>query len=76
MPAFGKTALQSLKPQQLQRLYVDLLADGLSAGTVRQVYAILHRSLRQAVQWNYVPRNIADAVTSPKPQRLEMKTRA
>ncbi len=38
----------------------------LSALTVRHVHAVLHRALKDAVRWGYVPRNVADQADPPK----------
>jgi integrase len=32
---------------------------------VEKIHAILHRALEMAVKWDYVPRNVADAVDKP-----------
>jgi integrase len=56
------------------RLYTDLAKSGLADGAVRQVHAILHRSLRQAELWGFVARSVADGVTPPRARSPEMQT--
>jgi integrase len=73
-PVLGKLALEKITPQNLQRLYGALEQAGSGAGTVRQLHAVLHKAFKQATLWNLVPRNVADAVTAPRPKRQEMKT--
>src|SRR5690606_30010437 len=58
----------------LQRLYSDKLAEGKSRRTVQYIHSILHRALDQAVRWQILPRNPADAVEAPRPARREMTT--
>lgn len=38
---------------------------GLKARTVRYVHTILHAALKDALRWNRVARNVADAATAP-----------
>lgn len=38
---------------------------GLSPRTVRYVHTILHAALKDALRWNLVARNVADAATPP-----------
>jgi integrase len=39
--------------------------DGLKPRTVRYVHTIIHATLRDALRWNRVARNVADAATPP-----------
>jgi integrase len=68
----GELKLQGLTPVQLNLFYAHLLENGrrrggggLSPKTVRNIHVILHRALKDAVRWGYLPRNIADAVDPP-----------
>jgi integrase len=47
---------------------------GLSARTVVRYHQILHAALRQAVRWQLLLRNPADAVEPPRPARRELRT--
>jgi integrase len=38
---------------------------GLSARTVRYIHTVIHAALRDALRWNRVVRNVADAATPP-----------
>jgi integrase len=78
IPTLGTTLLAKLQPTHLQALYTRLMENGrtigkggLSASTVRQVHAVLHKALRCAVKWGFLPRNIADAVEAPRPRPKE-----
>lgn len=48
------------------------LASGLSARTVEYQWQILRRALKVAVQWGLLTRNVADLVTPPRPQHIEV----
>ena len=68
----GELKLQGLTPLQLNLFYAHLLENGrrrggggLSPKTVRNIHVMLHRALKDAVRWGYMPRNIADAVDPP-----------
>src|SRR5215211_4271077 len=58
VPALGRVKLKNLSPPHLQAFYRDRLDAGLSPVTVRYLHALLHRSLKQALRWNLVPRNV------------------
>jgi integrase len=47
---------------------------GLSASTVRYMHVVLKASLGQAVRWQLLARNPAEAVDPPKIERAAMKT--
>ena len=71
VPLLGHIQLQKLTPQHIQALYTKKLDEGLSPATVRNLHAILHGALDQAVKWNLVARNACDVVTVPASQRHE-----
>jgi hypothetical protein len=59
--------------------YSELLAGGRSDGkglapkTVRNIHALLHRALKDAARWGYVPHNRADDVDPPQGASPERK---
>jgi integrase len=71
VPVLGEVKLQGLTPVQLNLFYAHLLESGrrrgggLSPKTVRNIHVMLHRALKDAVRWGYLPRNVADAVDPP-----------
>ena len=73
-PALGNITLQQLKAEHLQRYYSEKISGGLNAQTVRHHHTALHKALHTAVEWGVLSRNVADAVSSPRVQRPEMKT--
>lgn len=50
---------QSIEPEERDE------PKGLSPRTVRYVHTILHAALKDALRWNLVARNVADAATPP-----------
>jgi integrase len=71
-PALGRVKLSKLTPSHVQGLYRDKLDSGLSPATVQKIHAVLHKGLNQALKWNMIPRNVADAVKAPRPDPKEM----
>jgi hypothetical protein len=69
----GRHKLDKLNAMQVQTMYRQKLDSGLSARTVEIVHTTLHKALKQAVRWLMVPRNIAEAVTPPRPATPEIK---
>jgi integrase len=65
-PQIGATRLAKLAPLDLQRLYADRLAAGLSPTTVHHLHQVIHRALKQALRWGMVERNVADLVDAPR----------
>lgn len=78
-PVLGAIPLTQLKPETIQRYYADCLSNGrlnkpggLSPLTVRHHHALLHRALKNAMEWGLILRNPADAAHPPKLQPTEM----
>ena len=72
IPALGGVKLTSLRPDQVQHLYSDLMDAKLSAATIQKVHTVLHGSLRHAVAMRMLPRNPADNMALPRIRRREM----
>ena len=72
-PVIGGHRLSKLTPADVQRLYADRLAFGLSPTSVRHVHGVLHRALGQAVRWGLVGRNVSDVVDLPRRSTPEAK---
>jgi integrase len=70
----GNLKLAKLSPAEVQRLYADRLAAGLSPTSVRHVHGLLHRALGDAVRWGLLARNVTDAVDPPKRSTPEART--
>src|SRR5262249_39556137 len=80
IPALGGHRLPALRPLHIQECYSVALRSGrgdgkggLSARTVLHHHRILREALHQAVRWQLLARNPADAVDPPRAQRPEMR---
>ena len=78
-PNLGSIKLSSLRPIHIQTFYAEALKSGsaqrtggLSARTVLHYHRILSQGLKQAVKWQLLSRNPADAVEPPRPEQQEM----
>ncbi|MEW8958893.1 MAG: site-specific integrase [Moorella sp. (in: firmicutes)] len=72
-PSLGHILLQQLKPHQLQRLYNQKLAEGLSNRTVRLIHVVAHAALKQAVKNGLIARNVAEATSPPGVKKREIR---
>lgn len=70
----GRVPLKDLGPAHVQALHGRLFREGLSPQSVQQTHMVLKAALKQAVLWDLILRNPADAVKRPKVLRKEMKT--
>lgn len=69
----GQIDLNELKPLHIQQFYKFCLEDlKLSPTTVIHFHAVIHKSLDQAVKWQIIKNNVANAVTKPKKIRKEL----
>jgi integrase len=65
-PFFGRTALEEIRTEQVQRFVASRVRDGLSANTVGKHLALLKIILRHAVEWGYLEENPATPVRGPR----------
>jgi integrase len=72
-PGLGDRRIGKLRPIDLDMLYADLSARGLSPRTVRICHSILRQSLEQARRWGLIARSPAVDAT-PIPQRRKEVT--
>ena len=73
IPYIGQIPLNKLTPANIQKLYADLLASGLSGTSVRYVHNNLHRALKCAVKQELISRNPADLVDPPRIDHVELR---
>ncbi len=72
-PSVGRVKLKALTPAHARTLYRQKLDTGLSPRTVNYVHVTLHKALSQAMSDVLIPRNVTDAVKSPRPAKPEIK---
>ncbi|MFD2443757.1 tyrosine-type recombinase/integrase [Bacillus sp. CGMCC 1.16607] len=68
-PGLGHITLQELRPLQLQNYYVEKLGD-ISAQTVLHLHRLLSKALNDAVDWEFVNKNVALKTKPPKPKKF------
>ncbi|MEW2442827.1 tyrosine-type recombinase/integrase [Micromonospora marina] len=73
LPVIGKTRLDRLKPDQLDRVYVEMQRAGRAEATILQVHRILSRALEVAYRRGMMPRNPAKLIDAPTAKRQEIK---
>jgi hypothetical protein len=81
VPLLGKIVLTKVKPAAISDAYTKALVNGrrdgtggLSPRTVTHMHRVLKQSLGQAVKWELLNRNPADAVDPPRVERSPMQT--
>ena len=79
-PLLGNVLLPKLQAARISVAYAKALAEGrrngkggLSPRTVGHMHRILRQALQQAVRWQVLARNPADAVRPPKVERSKMR---
>src|SRR5215510_13349876 len=80
-PLLGGLMLTKLQPAHISQAYAKALASGrrngtggLSARTVTHMHRVLREALQQALRWQLLARNPADAVKPPKIERKQLNT--
>lgn len=66
VPLIGNCKLEELKPVQITQLYNFVQDQGLSQKSIKNLHGTLHRILQDAVDNEYMQRNVADRAKIPK----------
>lgn len=69
----GHKRLDKLQALDIQKVYGEMQARGLSARIVRHTHSALHNALKQAVKWGLLSRNPSDLVELPKVPHKERR---
>lgn len=72
-PNMGALRLQAVRGVHVQKLYNGMTAAGLSAKTVKNVAAILHKAFSVAMKQGMIQTNPCDAAELPKVMQKEIK---
>ena len=72
VPAIGAMELQAVKGTHIQRLYNSMTRAGLSAKTVKNTSAIMHKAFSVALKQGIIAANPCDAAELPKAERKEI----
>ena len=71
-PNIGNVRLRALRPAALDAFYADLQTKRkLAPRSIRQVHAVIHRALQQALRWGWVSINPAAAASPPRVPRSD-----
>ena len=73
-PHIGRIKLEKLRPLDLEQMLSKMQKAGKSAASRAYTLRVLSMALRQAVRWQMLPRNVAEAVRPPKVERPDMGT--
>ncbi len=81
VPLLGAVHLSKLKPTQISGAYAKALISGrrdgkggLAPTTVVYMHRLIKKALGQAVRWELLSRNVAEAVDPPKTERNALTT--
>ena len=69
----GGYRLENLQTLDIQKVYAEMQASGLSARTVKHAHITLQDALKQAVKWNLLQKNVAEFCELPKVIRKEKR---
>lgn len=69
----GYIRLEDLQPMHLQAFYTKCSKKGLSNKTILYFHRIIHCALNQAMKWQFITRNVANFVDTPKPKKYNAK---
>ena len=71
VPAIGGRQVASLTAHHLDRLYAELVDDGLAPASIRRYHAVISAALEQAVRWAWIDKNPARRARPPElPHRV------
>lgn len=71
-PALGERPLAEITPPDVQAVYNEMKARGLSTRTIQYTHSVLTAALKQAVGWQLIPLNPADYTKRPKAEADEL----
>jgi integrase len=69
IPFLGAKLLSTLTANDLDKLYANMVTDGLSATTTRYLHRIIHKVLKVAVKKGRISQNVAKDANPPKQER-------
>jgi len=72
-PRIGRMRLANVKIHDVQKVYSEMLAQGLSPRTVRYTHSVFAMAMKKAIQLDYIVKNPCDFVELPKQVKEETK---
>ncbi|GHO94826.1 site-specific integrase [Reticulibacter mediterranei] len=73
LPTLGKTKLQNLSADQINALYTSMKKRKYAAETIRAVHRMLHKALKDAVNWSRLSFNVCDKVQPPRAEKHDIQ---
>ena len=73
LPTLGEIRLKDLRPEHIQGLYNDLLAQGKTAWTVQKTHVVIHLICSHAEDLGLIPFDPTEKVIPPRPPDEEMQ---
>ena len=73
LPFFGERKLHKVDREEIQRFISGLPKQGLSAGTARNIYGVLHAVMSKAKEYDYLSVNACEGVRLPKIEKKEAR---
>ena len=73
LPFFGSRKLREVGREDVQSFIGSLPGQGLSPGTVRNVYGVLHTAMKKAEEYDYISANPCEGVRLPKMEKKEAR---
>lgn len=73
VPVVGSIKLAELRPLHLEQVFAAGREEGLSERSLLHVHRVMFNALRQAMRWQLVAQNVAEAVAALKPTRRRVE---
>jgi len=73
VPHLGDIELRDLHLARIERFYGILMEAGIGIRTIREVHAVLHKSLKKATRYGYILNNPAQGAALPRYRHAEIK---
>jgi integrase len=65
VPNIGKLKLQKITPMDIQKFVNQLQDEGFNPGTIRNIMRLVNQTLRTAMEWGYVTKNVTVFAKKP-----------
>jgi integrase len=73
VPHIGDISLKDLHLARVESFYAYLIDAGVGTRTIREVHAVLHKSLKKAVRYGYIQNNPVHGAALPRYRHAEMQ---
>jgi integrase len=73
LPHIGQTLMMKLSAQQIQRMYLTMLGEGIASTTLFYTHNMLRAAMNDAVRQGVIQKSVLVAVTAPKNSNKEMQ---